>query len=37
MFDSLFTTNPLPNVRLDPLRPLKGVIVGAGQVGLACA
>lgn len=37
MFDSLFTTNPLPNSRLDPLRPLKGVIVGAGQVGLACA
>mgnify|MGYP002780349486 CR=1 FL=1 len=37
MFDSLFTPNPLPNLRLDPLRPLKGVIVGAGQVGLACA
>ena len=37
MFDSLFTTNPLPDLHVDPLRPLKGVIVGAGQVGLACA
>ncbi|MGB3310784.1 MAG: L-lactate dehydrogenase [Nodosilinea sp.] len=37
MLDSLFTTNPLPNLHVDPLRPLKGVIVGAGQVGLACA
>ncbi len=37
MFDSLFTANPQPNFHVDPLRPLKGVIVGAGQVGLACA
>lgn len=37
MFDSLFTANPLPDLKVDPLRPLKGVIVGAGQVGLACA
>lgn len=37
MFDSLFTPNPLTNLYPDPLRPLKGVIVGAGQVGLACA
>ena len=37
MFDSLFTANPLPDLKIDPLRPLKGVIVGAGQVGLACA
>ncbi|MGB3200952.1 MAG: L-lactate dehydrogenase [Nodosilinea sp.] len=37
MFDNLFTTNPLPELSLDPLRPLKAVIVGAGQVGLACA
>jgi L-lactate dehydrogenase len=37
MFDSLFTSNPLTTVHPDPLRPLKGVIVGAGQVGLACA
>ncbi|MGB5974090.1 MAG: L-lactate dehydrogenase, partial [Nodosilinea sp.] len=37
MFDSLFTTCQLPNQSLDPLRPLKGVVVGAGQVGLTCA
>ncbi len=37
MFDSLFTSNPLSDLQTDPLRPLKGVIVGAGQVGLACA
>lgn len=37
MFDSLFTSNPLTTLTPDPLRPLKGVIVGAGQVGLACA
>ncbi|WP_017300503.1 L-lactate dehydrogenase [Nodosilinea nodulosa] len=37
MFDSLFTTHALPGLHLDPLRPLKGVIVGAGQVGLSCA
>ncbi len=37
MFDSLFTSNPLTTLTTDPLRPLKGVIVGAGQVGLACA
>jgi L-lactate dehydrogenase len=35
--DNLFTPNPLPDLHIDPLRPLKGVIVGAGQVGLACA
>lgn len=37
MFDDLFTSNPLTALHPDPLRPLKGVIVGAGQVGLACA
>ena len=37
MFETLFTQNPQPQLTLDPLRPLKGVIVGAGQVGLACA
>ncbi|HEY9764236.1 MAG TPA: L-lactate dehydrogenase [Trichocoleus sp.] len=38
MFDTLFITNPLPEeMHIDPLRPLKGVIVGAGQVGMACA
>lgn len=37
MFDTLFTTNTSPKLAVDPLRPLKGVIVGAGQVGMACA
>lgn len=37
MIEALFTQNPLPNLKVDPLRPLKGVIVGAGQVGMACA
>lgn len=38
MFDTLFITNPLPDeLHIDPLRPLKGVIVGTGQVGMACA
>ncbi|NER81341.1 MAG: L-lactate dehydrogenase [Leptolyngbya sp. SIO1D8] len=37
MFEDLFTQNPLPVMKLDPLRPLKGVIVGVGQVGMACA
>ncbi|HSM81307.1 MAG TPA: L-lactate dehydrogenase [Nodosilinea sp.] len=37
MFDSLFVAQTQPDLQVDPLRPLKGVIVGAGQVGLACA
>ncbi|MBD2256077.1 L-lactate dehydrogenase [Pseudanabaena sp. FACHB-2040] len=37
MFDTLFINNPVPDLKVDPLRPLKGVIVGAGQVGMACA
>ncbi|NMF84336.1 L-lactate dehydrogenase [Nodosilinea sp. P-1105] len=37
MFDALFTPNPITELHVDPLRPLKGVIIGAGQVGLACA
>lgn len=37
MFETIFSTNPLSDLQVDPLRPLKGVIVGAGQVGLACA
>lgn len=37
MNDSLFQHQPIPDLHLDPLRPLKGVIVGAGQVGMACA
>lgn len=37
MLDQLFTQNPQPPMQVDPLRPLKGVIVGTGQVGMACA
>jgi L-lactate dehydrogenase len=37
MLETLFTYNPAADLAVDPLRPLKGVIVGAGQVGLACA
>ncbi len=36
MFESLFTTHTQPST-INPLRPRKGVIIGAGQVGLACA
>jgi len=38
MLESLFTTVPNPTQDLIPhRRPRKGVIVGAGQVGMACA
>jgi L-lactate dehydrogenase len=37
MLDQLFTQNPQPPMQVDPLRPLKGVMVGTGQVGMACA
>ncbi|WP_008317958.1 L-lactate dehydrogenase [Leptolyngbya sp. PCC 6406] len=37
MLEQLFTANTLPDLKVDPLRPLKGVIIGAGQVGMACA
>ena len=38
MLDSLFTTVPNPTQDFIPhRRPRKGVIVGAGQVGMACA
>ncbi len=37
MFDDIFTSNPVTTLTPEPLRLLKGVIVGAGQVGLACA
>ena len=37
MFENIFKANPLPEMHVDPLRPLKGVIIGAGQVGMACA
>jgi L-lactate dehydrogenase len=35
MFDNLFTTVPEPSPA--KLQPRKGVIIGAGQVGMACA
>lgn len=37
MFDSLFVSQVSPELQIDPIRPRKGMIVGAGQVGLACA
>lgn len=37
MLDHLFSHNPQPPRLVDPLRPLKGVIVGTGQVGMAIA
>lgn len=36
MFDQIFTSHPQAE-RTNILRPRKGVIVGVGQVGLACA
>lgn len=36
MFDPLFTPNPEAE-QTTILRPRKGVIIGLGQVGLACA
>ncbi|MGB3508893.1 MAG: L-lactate dehydrogenase [Microcoleaceae cyanobacterium] len=36
MFDQLFTVHSDPEV-ISPIRPRKGVIIGAGQVGMACA
>lgn len=36
MFEQLFIPNPEAE-KLAPLRPRKGVIIGVGQVGLACA
>ncbi|NJQ98778.1 MAG: L-lactate dehydrogenase, partial [Hydrococcus sp. CSU_1_8] len=36
MFDRIFIPNPDAE-KLTPIRPRKGVIVGAGQVGMACA
>jgi L-lactate dehydrogenase len=37
MLDHLFAQNPAAPMAVDPLRPLKGVIIGTGQVGMACA
>ncbi|WP_254174660.1 L-lactate dehydrogenase [Planktothrix pseudagardhii] len=37
MFQPLFTTHPDDHNPLSPIRPRKGVIIGAGQVGMACA
>jgi L-lactate dehydrogenase len=36
MFETLFTPNPSVEAKVS-LRPRKGVIIGAGQVGMACA
>lgn len=36
MFERIFTPHPDAE-KVAPLRPRKGVIIGAGQVGLACA
>ncbi|NJK50897.1 L-lactate dehydrogenase [Candidatus Gracilibacteria bacterium] len=36
IFDRIFIPNPDAE-KLTPIRPRKGVIVGAGQVGMACA
>ncbi|MGB3402194.1 MAG: L-lactate dehydrogenase [Microcoleaceae cyanobacterium] len=37
MFEGLFKTNPEWGETCSLLRPRKGVIIGAGQVGMACA
>jgi len=36
MFETLFTLNPNVETKVS-IRPRKGVIIGAGQVGMACA
>ncbi len=36
MLDKIFTPNPYAE-KPAPLRPRKGVIIGVGQVGMACA
>lgn len=36
MFETLFTANPSVETKVS-IRPRKGVIIGAGQVGMACA
>lgn len=36
MFETLFTSNPSVETKVS-IRPRKGVIIGAGQVGMACA
>ena len=36
MFETLFTPNPIVENKVS-IRPRKGVIIGAGQVGMACA
>lgn len=37
MFEQLFTTQPESDRIIPTIRPRKGVIIGAGQVGMACA
>ena len=36
MFETFFTPNPSAETKVN-IRPRKGVIIGAGQVGMACA
>lgn len=37
MFEDLFASQTSADLQLDPIRPRKGMIIGAGQVGMACA
>jgi L-lactate dehydrogenase len=37
MFENLFIPNPDAQIPTSPIRPRKGVIIGAGKVGMACA
>ncbi|MBD1846946.1 L-lactate dehydrogenase [Cyanobacteria bacterium FACHB-63] len=37
MFENLFISNPDAPTPNSPIRPRKGVIIGAGHVGMACA
>ncbi|MGF1494819.1 MAG: L-lactate dehydrogenase [Microcoleaceae cyanobacterium] len=37
MFDKIFTTHDSDQEQVGIIRPRKGVIIGAGQVGMACA
>lgn len=37
MFEQLFTNHPETDQIIPTIRPRKGVIIGAGQVGMACA
>ncbi|MBD2461807.1 L-lactate dehydrogenase [Oscillatoria sp. FACHB-1407] len=37
MFENFFVAHPSSDLQIDPIRPRKGMIIGAGQVGMACA